>query len=140
MKRAVGGPDNRAMRSLLAVLAFALLAGCASGLRRPVVAAQAEPDASGVQRLTVEMHSYYFVPNRIQVRAGHPVELRLENKALLVPHNFTIEQQELSVSGGSWLGSARVRFTPTTPGAYEFFCHVDSHAKKGMTGTLVVTP
>ena len=31
-----------------------------------------------------------------------------------------------------------VRFTPEKPGEYPFYCGVDSHMKKGMTGTLVV--
>ncbi|TMB85961.1 MAG: hypothetical protein E6J45_14600 [Chloroflexi bacterium] len=39
---------------------------------------------------------------------------------------------------GMFRGSKTVRFTPTTPGEYHFYCHVGSHAKKGMTGTLVV--
>lgn len=124
----------------LALIAGAMLAGCSSGLKRPVVAFQAEPDAQGVQRVVVEAHSFYFKPNRITVHAGHPVELVLQNKARFVPHNFTIAQPPLQVSAGAWLGSAHVRFTPTTPGEYKFFCHVDSHGKKGMTGTLVVTP
>jgi plastocyanin len=122
------------------VLIAAALAGCSSGLKRPVVTAQAEPDAQGVQQVVVEMHSFYFKPNRVVVHAGHPVELVLRNKARWEPHNFTIEQPPLHVSAGSWLGSAHVRFTPTSPGEYKFFCHVDSHAKKGMTGTLVVIP
>ena len=122
------------------LIAAAALAGCSSGLKRPVVMAQAEPDAQGVQRVVVEMHSFYFKPNRIQVHAGHPVDLVLQNKARFVPHNFTIAEPPIQVSAGSWLGSAHVRFTPTKPGEYKFFCHVDSHAKKGMTGTLVVIP
>jgi uncharacterized cupredoxin-like copper-binding protein len=104
------------------------------------VTAQAEPDANGVQRVVVELHSFYFKPNRIEVHAGHPVELVLENTARFEPHNFTIEQPPLEVSAGAWLGKAHFRFTPTTPGTYKVFCHVDGHAKKGMTGTLVVSP
>lgn len=118
----------------------ALIAGCSSGLKRPVVTATAEPDAQGVQRVVVEMHSFYFKPNRIVVHAGHPVELVLKNKARWVPHTFTIEQPPLQVSARAWLGTGHLRFTPTTPGEYMFHCEVDSHEKKGMTGTLVVSP
>jgi len=127
------------MRRLSLGLLLALC-GCTSGLDRPVVSAIANPDAQGVQRVEVKMHSFYFEPNRIQVRAGQPVELVLKNSAKLVPHNFTIADSALSMSAGSWLGSAHLRFTPKTPGTYHFFCHVDGHAKKGMRGTLVVTP
>jgi len=116
-----------------------LLSGCASGLNRPIVTARAKPDAGGVQRVIVHMHSFYFEPNRIEVRANRPVELVLQNKARFVPHEFMIEDPALRVSARAWLRSARLRFTPTTPGTYKFMCHVDGHAKKGMTGTLVVT-
>jgi uncharacterized cupredoxin-like copper-binding protein len=40
-----------------------------------------------------------------------------------------------------WIpGTRRLHFTPAAPGDYRFFCHVGGHAKKGMTGTLVVLP
>jgi uncharacterized cupredoxin-like copper-binding protein len=35
-------------------------------------------------------------------------------------------------------GKKNVRFTPTQVGEYPFFCKVDGHSKKGMTGTIVV--
>ena len=117
-----------------------LLGGCASGLNRPIVTVRAKPDAQGLQRVIVHMHSFYFEPNRIEVRANHPVELEVQNKARFVPHEFMIDDPTLHVRARAWLGSARVRFTPTKAGTYQFMCHVDGHAKKGMTGTLVVTP
>ncbi len=131
------------MRNLVrtcVLLGALLLCGCTSGLKRPVVSATATPDVEGVQRLSVGLHSYYFEPNRIVVRAGRPVELTLKNRSIFVPHNFTIMDSALAVSQDVWLGSRRVRFTPTTPGEYHFHCHVGSHAKKGMTGMLVVRP
>lgn len=131
------------MRSMptLFVTALLLLVGCTSGLRRPVTSLDAVTDAQGVQRVNVGMHSFYFQPNRIVVHTGRPVELIVRNHALIVPHNFTVADSALSVSVDKWgPGSARVRFTPTVPGEYRFFCHVDGHAKKGMTGTLVVIP
>lgn len=118
-----------------------LTAGCgSSGLNRPVASVTATPDAKGVQVVEVKMHSYYFEPSRIVVKAGQPVDLVLKNKTKFYPHNFTIADSALSMSESAWLGTDHLRFTPTVPGEYEFFCHVDHHAKKGMTGTLVVTP
>jgi plastocyanin len=118
-----------------------LACGCSSGLRRPVTSVDAVTDTQGVQRVTIDMHSFYFRPNRIVVHTGHPVELILRNRALVVPHNFTIADSAISVSANKWgPGAARVRFTPTVPGEYHFFCHVDGHSKKGMTGMLVVEP
>jgi len=118
-----------------------LVAGCgSSGLKRPVASVTATPDAKGVQVVVIKMHSYYFEPNRVVVKAGQPVDLVLKNSTKFYPHNFTIADSAISASESAWLGTDHVRFTPEVPGEYEFFCHVDHHAKKGMTGTLVVTP
>jgi len=127
--------------SVLVLLTLALLSGCTSGLRRPVDSVEALTDAQGVQHVDVDLHSFYFKPDRIVVHSGRPVELILRNRALVVPHNFTVADSALSLSVTKWgPGSRRVRFTPTVAGEYEFFCHVHGHAKKGMTGTLVVLP
>lgn len=124
----------------LLVLAL-FVAGCASGLHRGVASVEAVTGADGVQRVEVDFHSFYFNPNRIVVHRGRPVELLVRNRSLIVPHNFTIADSAMSVSVNKWgPGSARVRFTPEAEGEYEFRCHVDQHAKKGMTGTLVVVP
>ncbi len=123
--------------ALLAALSF----GCASGGPRPVQTLELSADASGVQRAKIELHSFYFEPNRIVVHAGRPVELTLHNHSLVVPHNFSISDSTISLSQG--VGRKRthvVRFTPKNPGEYGFFCHVGSHAKKGMRGVLVVVP
>jgi plastocyanin len=130
---------NRRVASFAIVV---LLCGCTSGLKRPVVSADAVADPKGVQHLDVDMHTYYFKPNRIVVHAGHPVELKIRNRSILVPHNFSIDDSTLHVSANKWfLGSTTARFTPTVPGEYEFYCHVDDHGgKHGMTGKLVVEP
>lgn len=130
------------MRPIPVVIAIMLLAtDCASGLKRPVASIDAVTDASGVQRVAVDLHSFYFKPNRIVVHAGRPVELIIRNRAILVPHNFTIAEASISVNVDKWgPGSHRVQFTPTEVGEFEFFCHVDHHSKKGMRGTLVVAP
>ena len=132
------------MRMVLLALPWLLLSGCASGLNRPVHEVTARSDTDGIQRVELRTHSFYFEPNRIVVKANAPVELRIHNSALLVPHNFTLRSPEggLDVETDlSWVGgSATVRFTPKKPGEYSFFCDKDAHQKKGMTGTLVVTP
>ncbi|HET9325922.1 MAG TPA: cupredoxin domain-containing protein [Candidatus Eisenbacteria bacterium] len=121
--------------------ALILLGGCASGLNRPVVSVEANTDANGVQHVEVNMHSFYFEPNRIVVHAGKPVDLEFKNRSIFVPHNFTIHEEGLTVDVDKWgLGSAHARFTAPEPGEYRFFCHVGEHGKKGMVGTLVVVP
>ena len=118
-----------------------MLLGCSSGTGRPVVSIDAPIDADGVQRVEVDMHSYYFEPNRIVVHSGKPVELSLHNCSHIVPHNLTLVGGGININESKWgWGSDKVTFTPTTPGEYRFFCHKDGHEKKGMVGTLVVVP
>jgi plastocyanin len=125
--------------SVASVISILLLVGCSSGIGRPVVTAEPAPDADGVQRVEIGMHSFYFEPNRIVVHAGQPVEIKLHNCSHIVPHNFTLVGGGVSVSESKWgWGSDKVTFTPTEPGEYRFFCHKDGHEKKGMVGTLVV--
>ncbi len=130
--------------ALLVPLCLLTATGCASGLKRPVQEVTATADAQGVQRVTLKAHAFYFEPNRIVVHANHPVELRLHNGSWLVPHNFSLKAPEGGLDVEADLrpfgGSRTVRFTPATPGEYRFFCDKDHHMKKGMTGTLVVTP
>ena len=131
-----------AVHGLAFALVLPLLAGCASGLKRPVQEVTATPDANGVQQVRLVAHSYYFTPNRIVVRRNVPVELHIRNAAFLTPHNFTCIAPDAGIQvnrGLSWFGGTRrVRFIPVKDGEYPFLCGVDSHAKHGMTGTLVV--
>ena len=132
------------MRVVASAFIAVLLAGCSSGLDRPVQEVTAHLAADGVQHVRVVAHSYWFEPNRIVVRVGVPVEITIKNAAIGVPHNFTCFDHdariELSENLGVFRGQKRARFTPTKPGEYEFYCHVGSHAKKGMKGRLVVIP
>ncbi len=131
------------MRTAPLFVLVLLLAGCTSGVNRPVreVTARVEPDS--VQRVRVLAHTYYFEPNRVVLRAHVPVELTVHNAALFVPHAFVCIAPEgglnLNAKLGMFHGTKRLRFVPAIPGEYPFFCSVDSHAKHGMKGTLVVT-
>jgi len=135
----VPGPVSRAV-----VLVALASAGCASGLNRPVKEVTATSDTQGVQRVRLETHAFYFEPNRIVVKAGHPVEIEIHNKSTMVPHNFTLKAPDggLDVEKDvRWFGGhGVVRFTPDKPGEYLFYCDKDSHMRKGMKGTFVVQP
>jgi plastocyanin len=130
--------------SLVATVLALALAGCGtSGTKIGVKEATARTD-NGVQRVDVNVHSYYFDPNRITVDEGVPVELVLHFKPLMTPHNMTCEHSDAginidkSISFISFDHTKHVRFTPTKAGEYDFYCGVGSHMKKGMTGTIVV--
>ena len=127
-------------------VALFVLAGCGGtpGSKVGVNEVTARTGADGVQTVDIEVHSFYFKPNRIVVEAGKPVELTLKFKSLFAPHNMTCEHLDAGISIDKSKGiisfspTKHVRFTPAKPGEYEFFCGVGSHMMKGMTGTIVV--
>ena len=61
---------------------------------------------------------------------------------MMVPHNMTCIAPDAGITSnrgvGMLHGGATLRFTPTEPGTYQFFCAKHGHAKKGMTGEIVV--
>jgi len=131
------------MKTIAVLVVCVCVAGCgSSGLNRPVSEVTAQVAADSVQHVTVTTHSYYFEPNRVVVKRGVPVELTVKNAATFVPHNMSCAGGEagivLDAKAGMFHGKKNVRFTPTQVGEYPFFCKVDGHSKKGMTGTIVV--
>lgn len=135
--------STRARFVALAILVVA--SGCGtSGAKIGVREATARVDEDGVQRIDVAVHSFYFDPNRITVEAGKPVDLELHFKPIFTPHNLTCEAPEAGIEIDRSIGiisfnhTKHVRFTPTQRGEYPFYCGVDAHMKKGMTGTIVV--
>jgi plastocyanin len=131
------------MRRWLWFAAVLALCGCSSGLDKPVHEVTATMTDT-LQRVRIVAHTYWFDPNRVVLKAGREVELTVKNGAFMVPHNLTCFEKdagiEVSADLGMFHGSKKVKFTPTQPGEYEFFCHVDSHSKHGMKGTFVVVP
>ncbi len=120
-----------------------IVPAAASEQLEPVVL---EPDMDGVQRAVIFMNSYAFTPGHLRVQTGAPVEIRLENRSWLIPHNFIIDssipdiQRTVNVTAGE---SVTVRFLPETPGTYGFYCDkrllfFPSHREKGMEGRLEV--
>ena len=131
------------MRRIAAMLGVvAVGAGCSSGFNHPVQEVTASRGADRIQRIQVTTHTFWFEPNRLVVTRGIPVELTIRNGAFLVPHDFSCDAKEAGIDVdqrvGVFHGSKVVRFTPTQTGEFHFHCDVDSHAKKGMMGMLVV--
>ena len=59
------------MRVMWLLCALAL-AGCASGVGRPVHEIRADLGSDGVQHVSVTAHAFYFNPNRVVVQAAQP--------------------------------------------------------------------
>lgn len=99
----------------------------------------------GAQEVVMTAKSYSFLPARIVVQVGVPVELII-TKSGMTPHNFTIGDSASGLEIKQKLSSSkpvRIVFTPEKKGEFAFFCSVKlpfakSHRDKGMQGVLVV--
>jgi plastocyanin len=138
-------PSRSLAHTVMPVVASVLLAiavsACSSGLKhseKEVTATMTD----GVQHVEVTAHSYWFEPNRIVVKRGTPVEVRVHNASYILPHGLACIAPDAGIETKQSVGyfgrTKTFRFTPGKPGEYPFFCPVANHSKKGMTGTLVV--
>jgi plastocyanin len=102
--------------------------------------------AAEPQVIEVQLESYAIKPDKITVKVGQPVTLKVKNEATFIPHDLIIKAPEAGIDvkidlrGGK---SGEASFTPTKAGSYEMICDKEppigkSHKEKGMHGTLVV--
>jgi plastocyanin len=133
------------MKTILVVVA--VLVGTLGGIaaregKQLIVAA----DSDGVQRVAMEADSYSYRPDHIVVRAGVPLEITLTSVTTLTPHNFIIKEPKAGILIEQEVGAGKtttVRFTPTQPGSFTFYCDkrllfFKSHRDRGMEGRLEV--
>jgi uncharacterized cupredoxin-like copper-binding protein len=149
------------------LLAVLVLAGC-SGQRTDVQSAAppgyqadaasrvASVDWSKVQTIKVGMDEYDYVPSSLNLEAGKPYRLHIENSGgkshtfssepffksiaarRLTTKERTVEApfiQELVVASGQ---AADLDFVALTPGDYPLVCNEPLHEIFGMTGTIRV--
>ncbi len=102
-------------------------------------------DSDGVQRADILAGQYFFKPNHIVVKKNVPVELKVRKEPGIVPHDFVIKAPEAGIDILESLSKdpKTIRFTPTRPGKYPFYCDKKlifskSHREKGMEGVLEV--
>ncbi len=108
----------------------------------------------------VEMTSFAFAPDVLEVTAGDVVEIAIQNVEPVL-HDLTIDEIDASVHV-SYLagtgqhahqepeieadvhfaltepGSGIVHLTINEPGEFVFYCSVPGHRENGMVGTLIV--
>lgn len=141
--------DRPPMTLLLVVcgaLAAALPLSAEEASPVPAEPVVAEVGADGVQRATIILDSYSYTPNHLIVQAGKPVELTLTRATLITPHNFLLKEPDAGINIEEDVGHGeptKVRFTPTKPGIYTFYCDrkllfFKSHREEGMEGRLEV--
>lgn len=131
---------------LIVAAGLAFGAGALADPQKPSEPVIAALGLDGIQRASLTLDSYSYAPRHLVVEAGKPVELTLTSVTLLTPHNFVLKDAaaglavDQDVSAGK---TVTVRFTPTQPGTYVFYCDKKllffaSHREKGMEGTLEV--
>lgn len=93
------------------------------------------------QVVRVKVESYYFEPSRLMVKLGVPVRLVVENGTWLKGHDFSLFAPDAGVQVNAYVPARQtvtVQFLPETVGEYSFYCNIDDHMERGMTGTLEV--
>ena len=96
--------------------------------------------------IEVTLDSYTIKPDKITVKVGEPVLLKVKNEASFLPHNLVIKSPQagvdikIDVSAGK---TGEASFTATQPGSYEIICDKSppigkNHKEKGMHGMLIV--
>jgi heme/copper-type cytochrome/quinol oxidase subunit 2 len=139
--------------ALIVVVSVSALAGC--GRRQPgstakpparalLTPSQVGPDGltgtdvSGVREVNIVAHRYTYDPDKVIVRKGEGVRLRLTSTD--VTHGFGIDGLKINVKIEPGKVTI-VQFTPGTGGDFPFYCTVDcGPGHKDMRGTLVVKP
>ena len=110
--------------------------GFAALLLIPLLVSALPPEP---RKITVTAKKYEFQPNRIDLKAGEPVEITFESQD--TKHGFSCKDLNLEKIVYSKDSPAKVTFTPEKPGTYEFkcanFCGL-GHSK--MKGEFVVSP
>jgi len=120
--------------STLTLGAALALSGCNGGSPAALTESPAQTFTVGA------LDTFKFDPPALTAQVGEEVTVILDNKGVL-DHNFVIEEFNVHlgpITGGS--KSAPSIFTPTTAGAYVYYCDVPGHREAGMTGTLTVNP
>ncbi len=101
----------------------------------PTAGSTNSQQAGGGNTITVKAEDFKFDPSTLQVQAGMPLRITLENDGK-VAHTFTISELDIDqeVQPGR---QATVQVTAPQAGTLTFFCRF--HQNRGMTGTLTVT-
>jgi cytochrome c oxidase subunit 2 len=117
---------------------IALCAAAAVALVSLLGAQTQTPSAAEPRKITVTAKKYEFSPNRIELKAGEPVEITFES--LDAEHGFTcpdLKTEKITYKKDS---PGKIAFTPDKPGTYQFKCAKwcgFGHGK--MKGEFIVT-
>ncbi len=130
---AVGGAHDAAMHPHGTTSAFA----GHEHATRPLAAV----DTPAQAMLVVISSEFAFEPKTLELRAGVPTRIELDNRAAAVEHSLLVT----APAGGDWIhlhaqakGTDSGTYRIDVPGSYEVLCTIPGHTEAGMVGTLVV--
>ena len=118
------------LAGLLAIVGFTLWLD-------PVTAMSME---KGERVIHMNARSFKFKPDNLRIAKPGPVTLAVENISD-IEHNFTIKNPKGQVLKSVDLPPKKkttVTFDLPGPGKYDFYCDIDSHARLGMKGQILV--
>ena len=98
---------------------------------------ETEPAEPAGATVKISLQDFKLVPNKVTAKAG-AVTFVLTNDGRYT-HDFRVEGQGVNERAPRvGQGHSREFKVTLTPGTYRISCPISNHAKRGMTGTLVV--
>lgn len=98
-------------------------------------------DAKAEATVVVKASEFAFEPRTLELRAGVPTRIELDNREAAVEHSLLVR----APSGGDLIhlhaaanGTDADTFRIDTPGSYKVLCTIPGHTEAGMVGKLVV--
>lgn len=89
------------------------------------------------QEITIEGNEFAFTPSTLTLKNGQTVKITFKNMGKY-PHNWAIAALNVTTKTIQPAEQDTIEFTPNKTGTFTYTCTVDSHAEKGMKGTLTI--
>jgi plastocyanin len=94
------------------------------------------PASMNVKTFNVTETNYSIAPSQIRVKKGDTVKINVSITGGF--HNLTVSGYGVGTESLNAGQSAVLQFVADKTGTFEYYCSVDSHRDKGMTGQLIV--
>ncbi len=118
----------------LAALLVPALAVIAPSMSTPRAATA--PTSTAATEVHLNVSEWSFSPKQLQLPAGQPVSLVLDNAGKL-EHDVTIPSLNVSLKAPAGKSATQI-ITPTKEGTFDFLCSIPGHKEAGMQGTVMV--
>lgn len=114
------------------LLAGAVLLQCTACASVPT-----EPSALAASEITIVSTEFKYHPNIVEVVAGQPVTLVLDNTQAATEHGIAVPALNFRLFARAGQVS-RAIFVFPVPGRYAIVCDLPGHTEAGMKGTVIV--